>query len=87
MAFTYIVINKIINQCVFIIITFDHNAVDVLEVKTAVHGVRDEHDTFLCRRLDEKAVIWHVVSDFKGLDSKSTDERLLSRRKWLYAPN
>lgn len=68
-------------------ITFDHNAVDVLEVKAAVHGVRDEHDTFLSWRFDEKTVIWNIVSDFKGLDYKYSNERLLSRRKRIYALN
>ena len=78
---------KIVYQRVIVMVGFDHDAVEVFEVKAAVHGVRDKHDTLLCWSFDEKTVIWHVVSDFKGLDCKSPNERLLSRRKRLYAPN
>ena len=80
-------VDKVVYKRVVVMVAFDHNAVEVFEVKVAVHRVSDKHDTFLCRCFYQKAVIWHVVGRFKGLDGKSTDECLLSRRKRLYAPN
>lgn len=80
-------VDKVVDERVVVMITFDHNAVDVLEVKTAVHGIRDEHDTFFSRCFYQEAVIWHVVGYFKWLDYKSPNECLLSRRKRLYALN
>ena len=82
-----LVIDEIVYQCVVVVVTFHHNTVEIFEVVVAVYGIRDKHDTFLCRCFYQKAVIWDVVGRFKGLDGKSTDECLLSRRKRLYALN
>ena len=87
MAFTYIVIDKVVYKRVVVMVAFDHDAVEIFEVIVAVHGIRDEHDTFLCRCFYQKAVIWHVVGRFKWLDGKSADERFLSHWEGFYAHN
>ena len=87
MAFTYIGVDKVVDKRVVIMVAFHHNTVKILEVIVAVHGIRDEHDTFLCGSFDEKAVIWDVVGRFKGLDGKSSNERFLSHWEGFYAPN
>lgn len=81
MAFTYIVINKIINQCIFIIVTLYHKTVDVLELVSALNSVCYEYDTLFCRSGYQKAIIRHVVGDFKGLHDKSSDVSFLLRKK------
>jgi hypothetical protein len=78
---------KVVNKRVIVMIALNHDAVEIFEVVVAVYGIRDKHDTFLCRCVYQKAVIWHVVGRFKWLDGKSSDERFFSHWEGFYAPN
>ena len=73
MTLTNLIFFQILQKSLVVVVTLDHDAVDVLEAILALYGVGYEHYSLSGRSFYQEAVICHVVGDFKWLDSKSSN--------------
>ena len=73
MTLANLILFQILQKSPVVVVTLDHDAVDVFEAILAFYGVGHEHYSLPGRSFYQEAVIWHVVGDFKWLDGKSSN--------------
>ena len=68
-----LILCEVVEEGVIVVVTLDHDAVDVFEAILTFYGVGYEYYSLPGRSFYQEAVIWHVVGDFKWLDGKSSN--------------